>query len=100
MRITKQPILRTKSKINRPGYKLRIFAKNRQSNLVHIPCHSHVFSCHPLSEVSKNNNRAVCGDRSLFLGLIIIHLPYLLFMLYKERSLSFKQSLLAILIEV
>ena len=36
MRITKQPILLTKSKIDLPGYKLRIVAKNRQSNLVHI----------------------------------------------------------------
>ena len=35
IRITEQPILLTKSKINRPGYSFpEIFAKNRQSNLV------------------------------------------------------------------
>ena len=35
IRITEQPILLAKSKINHPGYKfLSIFAKNAQSNLV------------------------------------------------------------------
>ena len=35
IRITEQPILLAKSKINHPGYKfLSIFAKNGQSNLV------------------------------------------------------------------
>ena len=35
IRITKQPILLTKSKINRPGYIFStFFAKNRQSNIV------------------------------------------------------------------
>ena len=37
IRITGQPMLLTKSKTNRPGYKfLSIFAKNRQSKLILI----------------------------------------------------------------
>ena len=36
----------------------------------------------------------------LFEGLIFMHLQHLLFGLYKEHSLSFKQSLLAILMEI